>query len=109
MTTPPIATPLLSTTTQAKPTKVEDAAKQFEALLIGQMLRSAREAAQDDDEDSGKSTMLDVADQQFSQLLANRGGMGLAKMVVNGLDQGSATPYGRSSLPPIHTQRDNAN
>jgi len=29
--------------------------------------------------------MLDVADQQFAQLLADRGGLGLARMVAKGL------------------------
>jgi Rod binding domain-containing protein len=32
--------------------------------------------------------MLDLADQQFSQVLANNGGLGLAKLVVNGINQG---------------------
>jgi flagellar protein FlgJ len=74
---------------QAKPGKIEDAAKQFEALMIGQMLRSVREASADDQDSTG-STMLDVADQQFSQLLAKNGGLGLAKMVISGLKQGEA-------------------
>ncbi len=67
----------------AKPTKVEAAAKQFEALMIAQMLRTARENTED--QDSSGSTMLDVADQQFSQVLANNGGLGLARLVVKGL------------------------
>jgi Rod binding domain-containing protein len=70
----------------APPTKVEGAAKQFEALMIAQMLRTARENTED--QDSSGSTMLDLADQQFSQVLANNGGLGLAKLVVNGLNQG---------------------
>jgi len=90
MTQPISSAALLSTATQAKPTKAEDAAKQFEALLIGQMLRSAREASAGDDDDSTKSTMLDIADQQFSKLLANNGGMGLSRMIVKGLKQAEA-------------------
>jgi Rod binding domain-containing protein len=65
------------------PTKIEGAAKQFEALMIAQMLRTARENTED--ADSSSSTMLDLADQQFSQVLANNGGLGLAKLVVKGL------------------------
>ncbi len=64
-------------------TKVEGAAKQFEALMIAQMLRTAREDTEDGN--SSSSTMLDVADQQFSQVLANNGGLGLAKLVVKGI------------------------
>jgi Rod binding domain-containing protein len=70
------------------PTKVEGAAKQFEALMIAQMLRTARENTEDGD--SSSSTMLDVADQQFSQVLANNGGLGLATLIVKGLNQGQA-------------------
>jgi len=72
----------------APQTKVEGAAKQFEALMIAQMLRTAREDTEAGD--SSSSTMLDVADQQFSQVLADNGGLGLAKLVVKGLDQGQA-------------------
>jgi Rod binding domain-containing protein len=68
------------------PTKVEGAAKQFEALMIAQMLRTARENTED--QDSSASTMLDVADQQFSQILSNNGGLGLAQLIVKGLNQG---------------------
>jgi flagellar protein FlgJ len=75
----------VSLTPQAKPTKVADAAQQFEALLIGQMLRSAREASHDDDGDNSSETMMDLANQQFSQLLAKNGGLGMAHMIVEGL------------------------
>jgi Rod binding domain-containing protein len=81
-------TPPMSGPTTAAPTKVEGAAKQFEALMIAQMLRTAREDTEDSS--SSASTMLDVADQQFSQVLANNGGLGLAKLIVKGLNQGQA-------------------
>jgi Rod binding domain-containing protein len=70
------------------PTKVEGAAKQFEALMIAQMLRTARENTEDGDATS--APMLDVADQQFSQLLANNGGLGIAQLVIKGLGQANA-------------------
>ncbi len=78
---------MLSMTAQPKPTKTADAAQQFEALLIGQMLRSAHEASQDDDNDQSGATMTDMADQQFAQLLSKNGGMGLAHMIVTGLNK----------------------
>jgi peptidoglycan hydrolase FlgJ len=76
-------------TPQAKPKSVEGAAKQFESLLIGEMLRSNREATADDDDegDNTKQTMLDLADQQFAKLMANNGGLGMAKMIVSGLNK----------------------
>jgi Rod binding domain-containing protein len=81
MTIQPVFVSPLQTSSAVTSNKAGDAAKQFESLLIGQMLRSAHE----DDDDSEKSTMLDVADQQFAQVLANSGGLGLAKMIVTGL------------------------
>ncbi len=83
MTTGALTSATLDTATPAS-TKVEGAAKQFEALMIAQMLRTARENTED--QDSSGSTMLDLADQQFSQVLANNGGLGLAKLIVKGLN-----------------------
>ncbi len=74
---------------QPKPKNAAEAAKQFEALLIGQMLRTAHESAGGSlgDNDSSSDTMFDVAGQQFAQVLANNGGLGLAKMITAGLDK----------------------
>jgi len=66
------------------PAKIQKAAKDFEAMLINQMLQSAREATSDD-EDQQNSAILDLGQQQFAQSLANSGGLGIAKMVVAGL------------------------
>jgi Rod binding domain-containing protein len=93
MTIPQIPATALDAVPPAKPAKAEDAAKQFEALLIAQMLRSAREAASE--EDSTSSTMIDVGDQQFSVLLANNGGLGLARLIAKGLQNSiSSAPSG---------------
>lgn len=76
--------------TQPTPKNAAEAAKQFEALLIAQMLRTAHESSSgslDDEQDSSEDTMFDVAGQQFAQVLANNGGLGLAKMVLHGLQQ----------------------
>jgi flagellar protein FlgJ len=77
--------------TEQNPGRIRDAAKQFESLLIEQMLKSARDSGSGDwtgtSEDPTGSTMTEMADQQFAQLLASNGGMGLAKMVVEGLER----------------------
>jgi peptidoglycan hydrolase FlgJ len=86
--TAPISSMSFGDVPQATPKKVADAAQQFEALMIGQMLKSVREAGADD-EDNESATMYDVADQQFSQLLAKNGGLGLAHMVASGLNKES--------------------
>jgi Rod binding domain-containing protein len=66
--------------------KIADAAKQFEGILLNQMLQSARAADHNDDDDQD-SAVSDFSQQQFAQALANRGGLGIAKMVVAGLEQ----------------------
>lgn len=69
--------------------KAKNAAKQFEGLMIGQMLKSARESADSGwmglgDDQSG-ATALELAEEQFGQAMAASGGLGLAKLVEKGL------------------------
>jgi Rod binding domain-containing protein len=68
---------------QPRPKDVGEAAKQFEALLLNQMLRTAHDS--EEHEDSTSETMWDVASQQFSKVIAENGGMGIARMIVQGL------------------------
>ena len=84
----PALTASLTTPADAQPKNTEEAARQFEALLIDQMLRSARETTSEED-DSEADTMFDVAGQQFAQMLADRGGLGLAKLITRGLNTAS--------------------
>jgi Rod binding domain-containing protein len=71
--------------------RIRQAATDFEAMLLAQMLRSAREASgnglsgDDEEEDQANSTMLELGEQQFAQALASSGALGIAKMVVAGL------------------------
>ncbi|MGH9664538.1 MAG: hypothetical protein ACRD9L_08965 [Bryobacteraceae bacterium] len=71
------------------PEKVRQAASQFEALMIGQMLKSAQDGDSSEfmgtDEDQSGSSLLEMAQQQFAQAMAAQGGLGLAKMVSQGL------------------------
>jgi Rod binding domain-containing protein len=84
------AQPFLSTSKDS-PAKIKQVATDFEALLLAQMMKSAREASgggltsdgADDSEEN--STMIELGEQQFAQALASSGGLGIAKMVVTGL------------------------
>jgi len=70
------------------PQKVHDAAQQFEALLMGQILRSARQSGSGwlgGGEDSSAECATDYAEQQFAAVLAQRGGLGLADLIAKGL------------------------
>jgi flagellar protein FlgJ len=85
-----VVLPAAATTSQADtPEKVHDAAQQFEALLIGQILRSARQDGTGwftDGEDPSGEVATDYAEQQFANVLAQRGGLGLADMIAKGLE-----------------------
>jgi Rod binding domain-containing protein len=89
---------VLASATSHKPDKIADSAKQFEGLLVGEMLKTARESSgggwlsdEDDQDDQTGSMVMEMADQGFSQALAARGGLGIAKMVTKSLEHRNAT------------------
>jgi Rod binding domain-containing protein len=71
--------------------RIKTAAEQFEALLIGQMLKSAREAgasgALGTGEDSAGQTGVELAERQLASLLASKGGLGLSKFITSNLER----------------------
>ena len=73
-----------------EPTKVREAAAQFESLLLAQFMKSARECSagwlSDGEEDQAGSTATEMAEEHFAQALARQGGLGLARMIVSGLE-----------------------
>jgi Rod binding domain-containing protein len=76
-----------------KPEDVQKATREFEALWIETMLRTARPASDatlTGEADSTRDMVLDMADQQIARLLASQGGLGLARLVGQGL--GSPRP-----------------
>ena len=86
---------LTGTANQPTPQKTKDTAKQFEAMLIAQMLSSARESDASgwggDSADKSGDTMMGMAEQQLSQVLASNGGLGLAKIVMHGMSKEPAS------------------
>lgn len=72
------------------PAKIKDAAKQFEALLIGQMLKSMRDSEggwMGTGGDESSSAAMEYATESFGQALASRGGLGLAATVEKGFEK----------------------
>ncbi len=70
------------------PEKILDAAQQFEALLLSQVLRTIRESGKGwlgGDESATSDTATEFAEQQFAVTLAHQGGLGLANLVAAGL------------------------
>jgi Rod binding domain-containing protein len=78
--------------------KVKSAAQQFEALLIGELLKSSREAGSSgwlgtgDDDDAGQ-TGIEVGEQEFARMLAANGGLGMSKTIEAGLRRDSLTEH----------------
>jgi Rod binding domain-containing protein len=96
--------------------KIAESAKQFEALMIGQMLKAARESSgggwlgnEDDQDDQSGSLVMEMAEQGFSQAMAARGGLGIAKMVTANLERGRATTASSDSEPQVLTNPGPAN
>jgi Rod binding domain-containing protein len=110
----PISARLASTVQPAaNPSKIADAAKQFEALMLGQILKTARESSDGGwlgtgDDHSGELA-LEMAEQQFAQAMSARGGLGIAKLVTAGLDHRSAKAANSgspASTPATETSTD---
>jgi flagellar protein FlgJ len=73
---------------------VRKAAADFEALLIGQMLKSIRESSEGmgsgADAGASSSCIQEYAEQQVASVLAHSGGFGLSNLVASGLLQTAA-------------------
>lgn len=75
---------------QSHAAKIRQAATEFEALLIAQMLKSTRESGggmtgDAEEQDETNSTVLELGEQQLAQSLSSSGGLGIANMVIAGL------------------------
>ncbi len=88
---------LRESATGRDPARLKQAAQQFEGLLIEQLLRSARgngEGWLGGGGDAAGGCATDFAEQQLATVLAANGGIGLAGLVVRGLESaaGSSSP-----------------
>jgi|SRR5579864_3125737 len=84
----------LAQASASNPSKIADAAKQFEALMLGQILKAARESSDGGwlgtGDDHAGELALDMAEQQLAQAMSARGGLGIAKLVTAGLERAPA-------------------
>ena len=84
----PMAGPAGAPRAKDDPTAIEKAAHQFEALLIGQLLRAARGGSDSwlgAGEDPTAASAMELAEEQFAGALSAQGGLGLASLIVSGL------------------------
>jgi Rod binding domain-containing protein len=71
--------------------KSTKAAKDFEALLIGQMLQSVREEGSSwlgaGDDDKASDAAFGMGEQELARAIADGGGLGLSKVIASGLER----------------------
>jgi flagellar protein FlgJ len=83
-----------SGTGDPRPRNVSQAAEQFEALLIAQLLKGAHDETTGGwlgtGDDQAGSAMTDFAEENLAQAMAARGGIGLAGMIAKGLQSADA-------------------
>jgi Rod binding domain-containing protein len=68
--------------------RLGEAARQFEALLLAQILKSARQSSSEGlggETDAAGGCAMEYAEEQVAALLAQRGGLGIANVLVGGL------------------------
>ena len=87
---PRMVNPQSATRKPDDPVRIREAAQQFEALLLGQMLRSVREDGGNwlsTGEGSTGDSATDFAEQQFAASMAQHGGLGLGTLITQGLNR----------------------
>ena len=72
--------------------KIKDTAQQFEALMIGELLKTSRESGSGGggwmgtgEEDQAGQAAIDMAEQQFATTMAKGGGIGLTNFITQTL------------------------
>jgi flagellar protein FlgJ len=90
-----LLTPPAANAAGSKQSKTAAAAKDFEALLIGEMLKSVREESDEGwlggGSDSGSETAFGMAENQFAKAISDSGGLGLAKTIQRAVEKESAS------------------
>jgi Rod binding domain-containing protein len=74
----------------SSPSKTQDAAQQFEGLLLAQILHSARGEGNGwlgSGGDTSSDCAADYAEEQLAAVLSQKGGLGLARMIAAGLEK----------------------
>jgi Rod binding domain-containing protein len=82
-----------STAPKDDPAKIHQAAQQFEALLISELMKTAKDDSEGwlgTGDDETASSAMSFAQEQFSQALSERGGLGLAGLIEKGLTKSTS-------------------
>ncbi len=87
--------------------KLVDAAQQFEAVFLQQMLKSTapdgqEQGAGQDDSGGGSQTYSSFGTEAVAKAIASAGGLGVARQIVRQVEHAAA---GRASAENLSTQR----
>ena len=104
----PVMSGFASNDLQSKstPERVAAAAKEFEAVLIEQMLKEARTSSGlSEEQDQASATLREIADQQFARLIASQGGLGVTKVLLESLKKNDAPSAEPAAAPGLDTPK----
>jgi Rod binding domain-containing protein len=108
-----VAKPAAGKPVGGKPDQISQAATQFEALIIGQVLTAARESSDQGwlgtGDDKTSDMAMEMAEQGLAQGLAAQGGLGIAKMVTAKLrrdDAKAANSAPGAQVPRVELSKD---
>lgn len=79
---------LLAGRAEVKRPSVEDAAREFETMLVAQWLKSARDAGSvlgEQSDMAGSDSYMEMAERTLAETMAQKGTFGLAKMMLKEL------------------------
>ena len=95
--------PLPASPRKDSPENIADTARQFEGLLIAQMLKSARESSSSGfgTDDHASDSVVEMAEQQLSSVLSSGGGLGLSRLIVQGLSKPARTAESIAPQSPV--------
>jgi peptidoglycan hydrolase FlgJ len=101
-------TQLRANAAREDPAALAEAAVQFEALFIGMMLKTARDASLGEGLFDGQETRqyLELMDSQVALELARKGGFGFGRMIVEQLVKGEGAPGSAATAPQAFDLRD---
>jgi len=90
--------------------KVADTAKQFEAVMTGEVLKAARGSSQsgwllnDGEDDQTGEMEVELAEQGLAQGLASAGALGIARVVIAAVQRHQATAQSKGSSSAIPSE-----
>jgi Rod binding domain-containing protein len=85
---------------------IHTVAQEFESLLIGQMLKSAKLGELSEDKNGTNGSMMEFARENLARLISQNGGIGMAHFLENALNRAdTASPVSPAPVlpPPVPT------